>query len=107
MTKSRRPPVLVKLWLTGAPVSLQYISYEMNLRSTPVAFRSSVTWMLCRSLTEPCQSMTPLTVPVFGSTFGSKSTGIVSVYVNGTPTLAVVVSGGFCLSIFSTGIRMF
>src|SRR5262245_9035825 len=54
--------------------------------------------MLCRSLSDPSVLMT---VPVAGS----NRTGILNLYVKGMPTVAVVWPAGFCLSIFSTGIR--
>jgi len=44
-----------------------------------------------------------MTVPVAGS----NRTGMTSRQVNGTPMVATGGPGGFCLSIFSTGIRMF
>src|SRR5215831_5998022 len=55
--------------------------------------------MSCRSLSEPWLL---ITVPLAGS----NSTGITSLYVNGTPIVAVD-PGGFCLSIFSIGISRF
>src|SRR5215831_17022817 len=55
--------------------------------------------MSCRSFSEPWLL---ITVPLAGS----NSTGITSLYVNGTPIVAVDPDG-FCLSIFSTGISRF
>src|SRR5262245_39516720 len=60
--------------------------------------RSSRTTMVWMSLTDPWLLMTP---PVAGS----NSTGMRSVQVKGTPTVTNGGPGGFCLSIFSTGIR--
>src|SRR5438477_9548276 len=56
--------------------------------------------MPCRSFGDPLELMT---VPVAGS----NKVGIVSLYVKGTPMVAVVWPAGFCLLIFSTGIRRF
>ena len=94
-------PTLVNVCGTGVPSSSQVrVGGPTTVRSTPVALRSSTTVMLCRSLTDPAKSMT---VPVAGS----NRTGIVSVQVKGTPMVTKGGPGGFDLSIFSTGIRMF
>src|SRR2546428_2579398 len=56
--------------------------------------------MPCSSFGDPLELMT---VP----DAGSNRTGIVSLYVKGTPMVAVVWPGGFCLLIFSTGTKRF
>src|SRR5262249_42214997 len=56
--------------------------------------------MPCRSFGDPLEL---ITVPVTGS----NRTGIVSLYVKGTPMVAVVWPAGFCLLIFSTATRRF
>src|SRR5262245_40707969 len=54
--------------------------------------------MLCRSLSDPWSSM-------IWPVAGSNRTGILSVQVKGTPTVASGGPGGCCLPIFSAGIR--
>src|SRR6478752_3120793 len=97
--KVSRPPTFENVCVIGAPVAAQYAVWLTYVRFTPVAFRSSQTVMACRSLSEPWLL---ITVPLAGS----NSTGITSLYVNGTPIVAVD-AGGFCLSIFSIGISRF
>jgi hypothetical protein len=70
------------------------VGVPTTVRSTPVAFRSSVMTTVCRSLLDPLLMMT---LPVAGS----YSTGMLRRYVNGTPIEAYGL--GLCLSIRSTG----
>src|SRR5437762_2891380 len=89
-------PTLVNVCGTGVPSSSQVTVWLTYVRSTPVALRSSMTLMLCRSFGDPWKSTT---VPVAGS----NRTGIVSFQVKGTPTVTKGGPGGFAFSIFSTG----
>src|SRR5262245_60447531 len=94
------PPTFVNVCGTAAPLASHVIVWLTYVRSTPVSLRSSQTVMLCRSLIEPWKLMTCCVA-------GSNSTGIVSRYVNGTPTVTNGGPCGFALSIFSTGISRF